>query len=659
MSRQSELRSLIMKAKQAYYYGSNPIMTDAEYDALEDELRLIDPNDPVLAIVGAPIPPDSILTKASHSITMGSQGKINSVDQFLTWHEKYAQGDQIHASLKGDGASAAAYYENGHLKQVISRGDGKVGEDITANAIKFKGLPAYISAPLPFSGAVRFEVMLTVEDWGVIDPEKLTNPRNMGTGIMGRKNGHQSELLTTYAFDIDERIDGNHVDFQTEYEKSKRLEELGFHCMDYHLCDTTDDVIAYYEKVTVIRDTLPIWIDGVVLKINTIKIQDALGITSGRPKGQVAWKFDSEGAESVLLNVSISGGHTGALIPNARFEPVKIGGTTVQNASLSNWEEIKRLDLAIGDKIWVIKANDIIPKIIRVTEKGENRREITAPTTCPFCDGQVSRRVNTGGDEGVILECQNKDCPKKSTGKIKRWIKSVDIQGIGESVLEAMVEQLDMNDVSDLYSLHIHPLRLASIIINTEKEIKLGEKRATSILDSIEKARELTLVQFLGSLGVDRLGKRRVDMMIQASEGELNTLDSWRAGKLRSPDFAQKVGVPSTGDAIQDGIDDLSDIIDNLIEKGVRIQKFEPKQNNTASDSEVITVCITGKLPSGKKKSDYKAPLEAAGMKLVDNVSEGLHYLVQADPNSNSSKAQKAKKYGVALISEEELNEMI
>jgi DNA ligase (NAD+) len=659
MSRKSELRSLIMRAKQAYYYGGQAIMSDAQYDALEDELRILSPDDPVLAIVGAPVPSDGMLTKASHKISMGSQGKVNSKDQFVAWYEKHAKDHRIHVSLKGDGASAAAYYENGNLTQVISRGDGKVGEDITANAIKFKGLPAYVTDSTgPFSGAVRFEVILTVEDWGKVDPDHSTNPRNLGSGIMGRKNGRQSELLTIFAFDIDESTGGVPLAFSSELEKSQRLEELGFNLIPYQMCASQEEVIAYFERIAKTRSALPIWIDGLVLKIDSIQAQQELGVTSGRPKGQIAWKFDSEGAETVLLSVSISGGHTGALIPIAHFEPLTLGGTTVRNASLANWDEIERLDLAIGDRIWVIKANDIIPKIIRVTQKNAPRTPIEVPQRCPFCAGLVGRRLNTGGGQGVILECQNSECPKKSMGKIKRWVKSLDIQGIGDSVLQAMVEQLDLADVSGLYTLRDEPDRLAALIINAERDIRLGEKRAATLLKSIDASRNLTLVQFLGSLGVDRLGKRRMELIVKASGNKLNTLQSWRSGALRDPLLAQQVGVPNMGDALQDGVDVMSDLIDALIEKGVKISSIAATKIETSS-GRMKSVCITGKMPSGKKKSEYKAPLFSVGYQLVDKVSKDLDLLVLADPNSQSRKAQKARKMGVVLISEEELQSLI
>src|SRR5215471_3425745 len=318
MSRITKLRNEILKAKQAYYYGGEPLFGDREYDALEDELRKLAPDDPVLKLVGAPVPPDSMLTKASHRIPMGSQSKVNSIDEFRTWHAKSGHA-LLHGSLKGDGASAAAYYENGHLKQCISRGDGSVGEDVTANALKFKGLPAYAAhGEQAFNGAVRIEVILTVADWGVIDPARSKNPRNAGTGIMGRKNGTQSELLTAFAFDLDE--EGR--EFATESEKTNRLVELGFSVIPHEPCRTTDSAIAFFEQILKHRHDLSFWIDGVVLKVDDILAQRAMGSTANRPKGQIAWKFDSSGAETTLLGVNVSGGHTGALIPNAELEPV-------------------------------------------------------------------------------------------------------------------------------------------------------------------------------------------------------------------------------------------------------------------------------------------------------------------------------------------------
>ena len=631
-------------------------MEDVMYDAIEDELRLLSPDDEVFKIVGAQVPQDTMLTKAKHSIPMGSQSKVNSVAEFQTWCEKN-EVSEIHASIKGDGASAAAYYANGRLVQAISRGDGLVGEDITANALRFKGLPAWVETNgTAFNGAVRFEVILTVADWAKIDPAKSKNPRNAGTGIMGRKNGQQSDFLTIFAFDLDESINGKPVEFKTENDKTKRLLELGFNVMPHVSCANVDEAIAYFHEIARTRADLPIWIDGVVLKINDIQRQIELGISGGRPKGQIAWKFDSVGAETVLEGVVVSGGHTGGLYPTAQLRPVEIGGTTVSNASLANYDEIERLDVAIGDSVWVVKANDIIPKIVRVTQRGASRISILQPTSCPFCGGVVGRRVNVAGDTGVIIECQNPNCEKKSTGKIRRWIASVDILGIGDVVLEAMVDQLNLSDAADLYTLRARFDELTDLMLNAERDMRLGDKRATSILEAIDGRRELTLNQFLGSLGLDHLGKRRVEIMIKAANGELDQLGSWRSGMLRNLDFAAQVGVPGIGGEIQDGIDAMSVVIDKLLANGVVILE---KQLQSAAHENLQTVCISGKLHSGKKKADYEESLLRVGYALLDEVTKGLNFLVLADPDSTSSKAEKARKLGIQIISEDQLIELI
>jgi DNA ligase (NAD+) len=652
------LRNLILKAKHAYYYSNEPVMSDAEYDALEDELRLLDPNDPVLGLVGSPVPLDTMLTKARHAMPMGSQSKVNSAEEFRTWCTKN-DVKAIHASLKGDGASAAAYYKDGQLVQAISRGDGTIGEDITANAMRFKGLPAWVgSQDAGFSGSVRFEVILTVEDWTKIDPNRSKNPRNAGNGIMGRKNGKQSDCLTIFAFDLDEVRDGQSTEFQTEAQKSARLGELGFNVIQHQIHTSAESAIAYFQQISQTRDALPIWIDGVVMKVDDIAKQRELGSTAGRPKGQVAWKFDSSGAETVLEGVVVSGGHTGGLYPTAQLRPVDIGGTTVSSASLANYDEIERLDVAIGDSVWVVKANDIIPKIIRVTDRPPTRQPIPVPAVCPFCGGEVGRRRTTGGDDGVIIECRNPECPKKSTGKINRWISSLDILGIGDVVLHAMVESLDLADAADLYTLRSRWDQMVNLVTHPERDLRLGERRTDSILQAIDATRTLSLSQFLGSLGLDHLGKRRVELMIKAAGGAMNTLTDWRSGKLRDPAVATLAGVPNIGASIQDGIDAMGPVIDKMLTNGVIVQDVARGGYSAESTVAIKSVCISGKLPSGKKKADYEVSLREAEFALVDDVSKGLTYLVLADPASNSSKAEKARKLGIPIISEDELIEL-
>ena len=261
----------------------------------------------------------------------------------------------------------------------------------------------------------------------------------------------------------------------------------------------------------------------------------------------------------------------------------------------------------------------------------------------------------------MILECRNAACPKKSSGKINRWISSLDILGIGDVVLESMLDQLQIEDAADLYTLKNRFNELANLVTHAERDLKLGEKRATNILEAIEGKRILTLSQFLGSLGLEYLGKRRVEIMIRAAKGELDTLQDWRAGKLRDSRIAELAGAPNIAIPIQDGIDAMALVIDKMLANGVEI--LPPQEDLHASDQaealSLQTICISGKLPSGKKKADYQEPLLAAGYELVDDVSKDLSYLVLADAASTSSKAVKARKLGVRVIAEEDLMSLI
>lgn len=653
MDNTEQIANTLLRAKQAYYYGDSPIMSDADYDRLEDQLRVLDSSHPVIAIVGAPVPPDNMLSEAEHLMPMGSQSKVNTEQEFRAWWARNGIRS-IHASLKGDGGSCGAYYQDGRLIQVITRGDGLVGEDITANGACFKGIPLWLASERGlFSGSVRFEGILTIADWGVADPTRGKNPRNAGNGIMRRKSGEQAQLIAAFAFDIIESVGDTEVVWATEDEKIARLVELGFNVLENASFDTVDDAVAYFESIARRRPDLPIWIDGVVFKINDVASQVALGVADGRPKGQISWKFAAEGAQTVLMDCEITGGHTGALIPNARFNPVEIGGTTVANASLANFDEIERLDVAVGDTVWVVKSNDIIPKIGHVVHRPIGRKPIVKPTNCPFCGGAVGHKAKSDGEDGVSLICLNLECPEKTAGKIQRWISSLDIQGVGDAVLDALMDQLGVQDAADLYSLRDRAADLQDLVINAERGLALGAKRAATILASIDDKRNLGLDQFLGSLGVFYLGKRRVELMMGAAKGALDTLEQWRLGRLRESDFAKEVGVPEVGTQVQDGIDAAGGLIDKLLANGVNIVARQ-KLDSTHLQS----VCISGKLPSGRKKADYAGPLKDNGFQLVDDVVKGLNFLVLADPASSSTKSVKASKLGVAVISEAQLMSM-
>lgn len=278
-------------AADAYHNSASPMMTDAEYDALEAQLRRRAPTHPALAAVGSPPRPGTKRAKAPHSLPMGSQARVANEGELRTWHAAAGRGP-LHVTLKADGASIALYYRTGRLVRAITRGDGRIGEDITRNARYFAGVPAWVgTSEEAFTGAVRCEVLLTVANWAKVDPRGASTPRNVGTGIMRRTSGQDSELLTAVAFDITEERRGEPAAFASEAAKAARLSALGFLAMPCHACVTIEEAIGYFRQIAATRATLPFWIDGVVMKIDDLEHQRAMGARNGRPRGQVAFKF--------------------------------------------------------------------------------------------------------------------------------------------------------------------------------------------------------------------------------------------------------------------------------------------------------------------------------------------------------------------------------
>lgn len=648
--RVAELEAQLTTADHAYYNGSEALMEDAAYDALRAELRSIAPDSAYLQRVGSPAPRDGMLVKRQHTIPMGSLAKAMDRAEWDSWVAKMeaAGHTRFTASLKMDGGSVSLEYRDGNLVQAVTRGDGQVGEDITANALRFRDLPAkgVSLGGSPFTGFVRAEIMLTHDRWLEADPDQTSNPRNLGNGISRRKDGEQAELLTAYAFAAYD-AHGKEI-APTEAAMLATLDQMGFITVNWHHGDASL-VWTWFEESGRLRPQMRYWIDGVVVKVDDLAAQRALGESSGCPRGQVAIKFPAAGAETTLLDVELTVGHSGAIVPTAHFEPCQIGGTTVSSALLCNWSIIETLGVAIGDRVEVVKCGDIIPAIVRVVAKGKPRHQIVKPTECPSCGGPVAKRANTGGDESVALYCLSDDCPAKVTGKIARFIASVGILGIGDEVLAALAQSGLVKTAADLYALRGQHTTIGDLMLGNGV---IGNSRARKIIEEIDKVRSLTLAQFLGSIGIDGLGKRRVELIQAAVPGQLDTLDDWLAGKLEG--IAEQAGVPNTGARISSAVVAADPLIQQFLANGVTIVAAAPK---AAAKEGAKSFCITGK--TERTRDELVAAIEAAGHTFRSSVSKGLDYLVIADPASTSSKAVKARKLGTKCIGETELTALL
>ena len=648
--------NIYLKAKHAYYSGC-PIMSDTQFDELEDEIRKANPDEPALKQVGTSVfKSDSAKTK--HQIHMGSQDKVHTFEELSNWKKNRHDTDCFHVSYKADGGSLALYYKKGKLVSGVTRGDGIEGEDISIQAGNFKGVP--LQLPYEIDVAIRCEAVTTLKDWVIVDPLQSSNPRAIANGILGRDDSSKSRYITAKAFDIDFLSESDKDQFRLTSVSAQMafLELLGFETVVGKGLLTLVEVQEFYNEVKVIRDNdeLPFWIDGVVIKFENIEIQQYLGINNDKkPKYSVAWKFPAEKSISTLNSIEWQVGHTGAICPVAMIEPVRIGGSTVKKASLANADNIKTLGAFIGAKIEVVKAGDIIPQIVAVVSKFDPsiHSPIEIPSVCPVCGHPLGYHTNTNGNDSVALFCDNIECDAKVSGRIKRFVGSRNILGLGDSIINALVNNEFVLTVPDLYK--IVPKEIENMLMDGEGRVRLGLTRATNICEEIQlKGREMSLPEFLGAFGTRALGVRKATLMIEGNS-ELKNLENWFNGSLCDPEFARKAGVPNVGKTIFESLKEQESILLETLQYITITTKQKTKIMKTG-----MSICITGKLPSGKKKHEYEEPLANAGHQLIDGFTKDVDILVVSDLNgAPSSKTKNAIKWGVKMIDESGLNELI
>jgi len=390
-----------------------------------------------------------------------------------------------------------------------------------------------------------------------------------------------------------------------------------------------------------------LWIDGLVIKLNSVDNQNKLGIASGKyPKWSTALKFPSPGAITHTTGVELGVGHTGAITPTAIVETVEIGGTNVSRVTLNNWNYIEAMDIAIGDKVKIVKGGDIIPKLVEVLDRPKNRKPIPKPTSCPVCGGKVGQDKNTDGSEAAAIKCKNPDCPAKITSKFERMVKKLEILDIGESIIVAMYKAGLLKKMGDIFRLEQNKTKIAALEVGNGV---WGESRTQTMIDEVAKKTTMTLDQFLGMLGIDGLGQRRAKMIIEKADGKMDKIENWLDGTI--VEFADEWGVPNIAKPISNGLVEMKNVVNDLLSV-VKITAVEKNSTNG-----VPSFCLTGTL--SKKRSEIWDDIRAKGFVVHEDLAKGTTYLVQADPSSESSKSKKAKKYGTKVIGENELNKIL
>lgn len=631
----AELEEILRRAS-SMYYGGNPFLADQDFDRLRDELQARDPTNAFLSEVGAS-PAESALTKVKHSMPMGSLKKINpgtGAAEFATWLatiSKTASDLEMAISWKLDGISIELIYENGKFVQAITRGNGEIGEDVTHTIRNAQGFPRTITAKTKVS--VRCEAVLFLKAWKDHFPDKA-NPRNAASGIVRRTDAKGSEHITCIAFDVcpePTMLLEDGIFFQTEKELIGWLKGQGFEVTATEIVPASkvEQVVASMEAA---RDSLKFDIDGAVVKLNSVVEQEKLGEHDGRPYWARAWKFAAMGGHTRLLAVSWSVGTQGTINPVAKVAPVKVGGTTIQNVTLHNMDEIDRLGVQIGDEVEVIRAGDVIPYLVRVVTKGKKRTKITIDA-CPACGSKLRRN-------GPKLVCTNaSNCEGSQFKKIQKWVKKRGIMYLGDSNLKKLWEADVVTKISDLYYLTSGIMEYAGF----------SQRMADKILEQIQKSRVVTLSDFIGSLSIDMLGRSESANLVGHG---IDTLAKWKTltvGQIEGFPGYQNTKATRIAAGVKANWQLIEWLSDELAISSV---STKPTSVRLATQS----FCFTGKMD--KPRKELESLVKQYGGE-VRSVSKGLTYLVIADVNSTSSKAKAARKAGVTLISEADFLEMI
>lgn len=636
----------LKEAAHAYYNGLELKMSDHEYDELVDHLRLTDPDNPYLKVIGAP----AIGTVVKHDMPVGSQEKLKTKEEYDAWAEKISamhQGDSppIVIQWKLDGITVVLNYRDGHLVSAVTRGDGVQGEDITRNVVHMQNVPKEV--PDNFTGSVRGEILLYKESFTkYFEPLGHSNPRNTAAGKARKKTVEPDLLqhLSVIAFDITS-------DDETEDERTVRLANYGFlpvgtQIPDYSKSDQDETIWECYERCAILRPDLGFEVDGVIVRANLIATQNELGMSSDmRPKGQRCIKFEALSKSTYVRDVEVTIGHTGAHVPTIKVEPVEIGGVTIGSILGNNYEYLGNLDVAIGDKIEVERAGDVIPHIKTVLERPDDRQPIVPPTECIHCGGPITK-------DGAYHLCTNVECEGREFRRLKSWVTKRQIKFLGDGLLAELYENHGVRLPADLYSLteeYLQKVSRGGGVVGTG---------ARHIMPEIEKSKTATLPQFLGSLAIRFLGRRQVEIMMKSCG--LETLEDFlnvTVEELESKDGFSEGGSKAKG--IVEGIQAARETIEGLLGAGISIDYTQPSATGgEGGKAQGKSFCFTGALPSGMKRKEAEEQAKSAGGE-VRSVSKKLDYLVIADPSSNSSKAKKARDLGVTLISEEEFQEMI
>lgn len=656
--RLEDLRKQLEHHEYRYYVLDDPEISDADYDRLMRDLRDLEEAHPELRSQDSPTQrvggqPREGFVKVPHSSPMLSldnalnEQELREFDarlRSLLKSEEY----QYVAELKLDGLSMAAYYDGGRFAQALTRGDGRVGEDVTENARTIRSLPLRLKMQVISDARVevRGEVVMQRRSFERMNEEReraglsrFANPRNAAAGALRALDPTVTAARQLDYFTYFLLHDGRPL-LPNQWNTLETLSSAHFKVNPYRKkCSGLEELLDFIREWETRRDTLPYEIDGVVAKIDSVEQQERLGWTAKAPRWAIAFKYPARQGSTVLENIEVQVGRTGTLTPVARLKPVTIGGVTVSRATLHNEDEISRLGVEIGDTVLVERSGDVIPKIVRVIERGAHRRKFHMPQTCPVCGGHVVR------EEGeAASRCVNTNCPARLRESLLHFASRgvMDIDGLGDALVDQLLSRGLVHNIADLY--HLTTAQLLELE-------RMGEKSASKIIRNIDVSRAQPLPRVLNGLGIPFVGERTAQILA-AHFGSLDEIGAADAEHLQE---ANEIG-PKVAAAIRQFFDEKRnrELIERLRAAGLRFNApKEAKERGTLTGQSFV---ITGTLPN-LRRDEAKALIEEHGGKVLGSVSSKINYVVAGE--SAGSKRDKAEQLGIKIIDEAELRSLI
>ena len=654
-----QLIQLIAKHNHAYYVMDQPCISDSEYDHLFHQLKALEQQYPECIQADTPTNKvgGQVLSKfesVTHAVPMLSLGNVFNQEDLFAFARRIDerlpnQKVQYDVELKLDGLAISLWYENGVLVRGVTRGDGETGEDITQNVKTIRNLPKVLSSQhqaIPQFLEVRGEVLMPKQGFEKLNADQeakgektFANPRNAAAGSLRQldPNITASRPLAFYAYGIAQCVPNHGL--ETMHDSLHWLTKFGFEIAERQfLCVSIDEVQQRYEQIQQERPDLKVEIDGMVIKVDSLKQQQQLGFLSREPRWAIAYKFPAQAALTKVENIDWQVGRTGTLTPVARLTPVFVGGVTVSNATLHNIGEIHRLDVRIGDTVSVYRTGDVIPKVekVWVEFRPANAEIVHLPTNCPVCESPV---VMPEGE--ALARCSGGlYCAAQRIEAIRHFVsrKALDIEGLGDRWVESLLHLDLLKDVADIYHLHEHRDTLLTIE-------KMGEKSVQNLIDAIEASKKTTLARFIYGLGIRGVGETTARMLANTFQ----TLDA-----LKAADVEALKKTPDVGDITAEWIADFFqaphniEVLDRLLAAGIHWDApTAPTRQPLNGESWVVT----GTLESmGRDEATQK--LQALGARVSGSVSSKTKCVVAGE--KAGSKLDKAQKLDIRVMNEQE-----